>query len=118
MSPKCQEATYAPQQTAPLCDHLVGAGENRRRHIEAVGRRALQTDRQRVLGGRLGREVSGLLTFKDAVDVAGRLSVLLDLIGSIADQTANSYERAQEVDRGQLELRCKRDDQIAMKERQ
>jgi hypothetical protein len=23
----CQEATYAPQQTAPLFDHLVGAGE-------------------------------------------------------------------------------------------
>jgi len=24
---ECQEATYAPQQTAPLFDHLVGAGE-------------------------------------------------------------------------------------------
>src|SRR5262245_6637434 len=118
MSPKCQEATYAPQQTAPLFEHLVGAGENRRRHIEAVGLRGLQIDHQLVLRRRLDREVSGLFTFKDAVDVAGRLSVLLDLIGSIGDQTANSYERAQEVDRGQLELRCKRDDQIAMKERQ
>ena len=26
----CQEATYAPQQTAPLFDHLVGEGESRR----------------------------------------------------------------------------------------
>jgi hypothetical protein len=25
-----QEATYVPQRTAPLFDHLVGAGENRR----------------------------------------------------------------------------------------
>jgi len=45
------------------------------------------------------------------------LSILLDLIGSIGDQTAGSYEETQEVDRGQLELRRKRDDQIAMKER-
>jgi hypothetical protein len=43
---------------------------------------------------------------------------LLDLIGSVRDQTAGSYEEAHEVDRGQLELRRKRDDQIAMKERQ
>jgi hypothetical protein len=31
----CQEATYAPQQTAPLFDHLVGASEQRRWHVEA-----------------------------------------------------------------------------------
>jgi hypothetical protein len=30
MSALCQEPTYAPQQTTPLFDHLVGAGEQRR----------------------------------------------------------------------------------------
>jgi hypothetical protein len=34
MSQKCQEATYAPQQRALLFDHLVGAGEQRRRNFQ------------------------------------------------------------------------------------
>jgi len=34
-SGKCQEATYAMQQTSLLLDHLVGANEQRVRHVEA-----------------------------------------------------------------------------------
>jgi len=33
--PPTRCATYAPQQIASLFDHLVGAGEQRRRHFEA-----------------------------------------------------------------------------------
>src|SRR5262249_33587304 len=73
---------------------------------------------QLVLRGRLHRQVGRFLALEDAVDVAGCLPVLLDLIGSIRDQTTRSYEGTQEVERRQLVLRRKRDDQVAMKERQ
>jgi hypothetical protein len=31
----CQEATYAPQQTTPLFDHLIGTLLQKQRHLDA-----------------------------------------------------------------------------------
>ena len=50
-----------------LFDHLVGAGEERRRHIEAEHLRGLQVDYQLVLGRCLHRQISRFLSPKDAV---------------------------------------------------
>jgi hypothetical protein len=94
----CQEATYAPQQTAPLFDHLVGAGEQRRWHVEAERPCSPEVDDQLELGRCLHGQLGWLLTSEDAVDVAGGLPVLVDDISPVRDQAAGLLlARADEV---------------------
>jgi hypothetical protein len=50
----------APQQTAPLFDHLVGAGEQRRRHGEAEGLGSFEVNHQLEFGRLLDRQIGGL----------------------------------------------------------
>ena len=75
-------------------DHLVGAGEQRGRHLEAEGLGGLEIDHQLVLGRRLHRKIGWLLALEDAIDIASRASVLVDKIGSIGDQAAVGDEDA------------------------
>jgi hypothetical protein len=49
----CQEATYASQRTAPLFNHLVGAGEQCRWDVQAKSLGGLEVYHHLVLGRRL-----------------------------------------------------------------
>jgi hypothetical protein len=89
------------QQTEALLNHLVGAGEHALWHVEAKRLGGLKVDHQVVLGRCLYREIGGLLALEDAVDIAGRLPVLLDLVRPVGNQAASGDVVAERVDRGQ-----------------
>jgi hypothetical protein len=62
-----------------LFDHLVGTGEQGRRHIKAERSGGLQVDHQLVFGRRLHWKVFEFLTLEEAIDIAGRTSELVDV---------------------------------------
>src|SRR6516165_8694447 len=99
MSALGQNWTHAPQQTARLFDHFVGATEQRRweGQTECLGR--LQVDDEcnfcHLLNWQVGR--SGALENLSGVDAA--LAVHVDQIGSVAHQAACSDEVAYAIDR-------------------
>src|SRR5262249_49401332 len=91
-------------------DYLVATGAHGRRHAEAQRLSGIEIDRKVVLGWGLHWQVSRLLTFEDAIDVASRAPKLVAEIRPIRNQSAADNVTALLVDRGQLMLSCKRDD--------
>src|SRR5215472_4373139 len=102
------------QQHSCSLDHLVGAGEQSGRHLEAKRPRSLEVDHQLILGRSLHRQVGRLLALENAVYVAGRSPVLVDRMSTIRDQAAAGDEEPWAVHRWQSVLGRQRDDEIAM----
>jgi hypothetical protein len=75
-------------RTVGSFDYLVGASDERRRHLDAQHLCSLQIDRHLVFGRRLHRQVRWLFAFEDAFDVAGPTATLVDQIRPIGDQAA------------------------------
>ena len=61
------------QQHSCSFDHLVGAGEQRRWHLEPERIRGLEVDDKLELGRLLDRQIGGPFTLEDAIDIASRL---------------------------------------------
>src|SRR5438093_5548280 len=68
--------------------HLVGAGEQRRGHIDAKHLGRLEVDYQFELGRRLNRQVGRLGTLENAAGIAANATIHVCNAGSVADQQA------------------------------
>src|SRR6516225_3740468 len=67
-----------------LFDHLIGAGEQRRRHLNAEDPRGLEVERQLEAGRLLDRQFAGFLPFEDAADVFAYYAIAVCRIRCIA----------------------------------
>src|ERR1700730_14243980 len=80
MSVSCQQATSF--------DHLVGAGDEGSRKIEAEGFCRLHVNHQIIFGRSLDRKIGRLLALENAIDITGRAPQLVDAMGPVENQPA------------------------------
>src|SRR5262249_15478786 len=109
MSAMGQKRTSAAQQRS-LFDQLVGAVEQRRRHLKPKCRRGLEVDDQLELCRLLDRQIRSLLPLENPASIGANLAITIQHAGSIANQATRLDEISQVIYCGHRVARRQRDD--------
>src|SRR5262245_56077506 len=105
---------WIPPSPVCLFNHLVGAGEECVRHLQAESLGGSEIYRQLVLRRRLYWKVCRLLALEDAIDVTGHAPIKVDDIRSVGHQPAAGDVVAEWIHGGQSMPARQRDSQLAM----
>jgi hypothetical protein len=106
MSEMCQQLAHAPQQTAWLFDHLIGAAEQHRWHFEAERFRSLEIDTQLEFGRLVKRDISRIGTPKNLIDEVGGAAIDFRLVNRMSHQSANFDEFAERINSSPKVIFC------------